>query len=70
MKKRTNLLTDKERAAFSTMMAKFGRIGGRIGGKKSSANMTPEQRRERAIKANLASQESKRRKKAEREGTP
>jgi len=44
------------------MMSKFGKIGGSEGGKKSSANMTPEQRRERAIKANAASQAAKRRK--------
>jgi hypothetical protein len=36
-------------------------------GKLSGQNMTPEQRRARALKANAASQEAKRRKKAERE---
>lgn len=45
-------------------LKELGRIVGNTygskGGKKSSANMTPEQRRERALKAN----EAKRRKKA------
>jgi len=55
-------ISARDREAFSRMMSKFGKIGGSEGGKKSSANMTPEQRRERAIKANAASQAAKRRK--------
>jgi len=63
--KNTKELDDHARAR--RILSEWGKIGGRIGGKSTAANMTPEQRRERAIKANAASQESKRRKKAERE---
>ena len=49
------------------VLAAWGRIGGKVGGKRAAANMTPEQRRARALKANAASIEAKRRKKAERE---
>lgn len=50
------------------VLSAIGRRYGSAGGKKSSANMTPEQRRERALKANAASQESKRLKRLAREG--
>lgn len=35
----------------SRVMSAMGRKGGRIGGKISSANMTPEKRKERALQA-------------------
>ena len=52
-------------------MREFGRLIGKrygsIGGKKAALVMTPEQKRARALKANLASQESKRLKRLARE---
>ena len=56
-------ITEEERALFSVVGRRFGSVGG----KRAAANMTPEQRRARALKANAASIEAKRRKKAERE---
>ena len=52
------------RIKFSTEMVEWFRQNGRDGAKKAAAVMTPEQKRARALKANAASQESKRRKKA------
>jgi hypothetical protein len=39
------------RAEISRVMAELGRRGGRIGGKSRAASMTPERRREIALKA-------------------
>jgi len=46
---------------FRRMGAKGGKIGGRIGGKRSLETMTPEERSARASKA-VAAREAKRRK--------
>lgn len=40
---------------FAEIMSEYGRKGGKIGGKKAAANMTPEQRTARAKKAAAAS---------------
>jgi hypothetical protein len=42
-------VTDK--ALLSKVMSEMGRRGGKIGGKKTAANMTPAQRKKRARKA-------------------
>ena len=62
----TKELDDHARAR--RILSEWGKIGGRIGGKIAANNMTPEQRRERAVKANAASQEAKRLKKAAQQG--
>jgi hypothetical protein len=44
----------KTRAIFRQAMREIGRKGGKIGGKRSLENMTPEERTARAKKASMA----------------
>lgn len=57
-------ITPEERALFSAVGRRFGAEGGR----KAALTMTPEQKRARALKANAASQEAKRRKRDAQQG--
>jgi hypothetical protein len=44
---------DIDQAILSDIMSRLGKKGGKIGGKKAAANMTPAERSERARKASL-----------------
>ncbi len=53
-------MTKKLPAGITEFFRETGRIGGKIGGKRSLQTMTPEERRERARKAAAASVEARR----------
>lgn len=59
-----------DKIKYSSELRKAFELVGSIGGKAAAANMTPEQRRERAIKGGKASGIARAKKKADREAQP